>query len=174
MKKSILTASVIVGGCLIIAAGVISGAINLKDEHVIQTTQGNVKLGDVYLEDRYLSIELSGTDGDKIVSINNINPEDYKSVIGEKLQELNNSINRGVPENKRRSKSELTLSVPGEIKLTSSMHYRSKNIPDYTLTLDEKKIEVNKDEYVYGSLIHTAETFINEQQKNYADASQIK
>lgn len=170
---SIIISSIIIGASIIGGFIIMNGGEVIKNEHVIATTQGEVKLGDIYAEKRLLTINLSDVKGNQIISIKNINPDDYiKSIDDEMQRQINDYSNQISQEGI--TPDTLTINVAGQLTVTSEMEYKAKNIPTFTLTLDEINVPIQKGSVIKNAIVATTSSFVESSHKKYIENTFIK
>ena len=174
MKNSIVIGSAVIGVALIALSAINSGAINLKDEHIVTTTQGAVKLGNIYQEKRLLSIKMTDSDGNVITSIQNINPDSYIDEIKKNVDAEVKAYNSSVSKEKKLTRDDAAVVGNAVLNIESSMEYHAEYIPLYTLVLDTEDVNVSKGTTIYGFMTSSVAKFLEKQQVNYSAASYIK
>lgn len=174
MSNKFIFSSVIIGLCMVFSAGIISGAIDLKDEHVVHTTQGEVKLGDVYKENRLLSISIKDDAGRNILNIEDVNPSEAAEKITAELDSIISEHNATVTDNHQIDKASMSLKDNATVKVESAMSYNSSLQSNYKLVLDSENFTLSKNEVIYDKLISIVADFVSKQKPAYDSASYIK
>lgn len=174
MKKTILISSMVIGVCMIVATAINSGTINLKDEHVIQTTQGEVKLGNVYKESRLLSISIEDENGNKTSIIEDGNPDDYGNKIGDYVDAGIKAFNDGKSDNHKLTRLTAAVTHDGTMTIEAAMEYHSEYQSSYKLVLDSEKFPIKSGDLIYNKIMDTTASFVKEQRGSYDSASYIK
>ncbi len=167
MKGNIIS-SVILGACIVVASLFISGVINLKDEHVLETTAGAVKLGNVYSEKELIRISAYGkNDNDtkfRVFEMKYTTPDLYK----EKLKDIiDNTLVTNYTDSEKESKNkttylDLTFSKDVYIKIDYLIDYNSEYQPDFKLNIDSVKYD-GKGELIYSSIVSHTDDLIKSQ-----------
>lgn len=150
---ALVVASVILGGSLFGAAMVNKGLILQKEpeqpkENILSTTVGHVNLGKVYREARGMDITLKAISNDNsspIINLNNVNPSDFSSGVHDALVKLATDLNKAqnLTGDKAYKAEDLSGKMPFELKISTFINYSSEYAPNYTLTIDDKKITID-------------------------------
>lgn len=173
-RVCIIISSIIIGLSLVIAAAINVGAINLKNEHIITTTQGKVKLGDVYQQKRLLTVKVKSQEGFEIVSLVDINPESYSDEIDKTIDEVVKGYNKDQTDKNKLTADKLSLKSDAKITLESSMYYLSEYLPPYTLMLESKTIDLPEGDALLPKLMSESKSFVDGQKISYSQASYIQ
>ncbi|EAW1174393.1 hypothetical protein S922_22945 [Salmonella enterica subsp. enterica] len=170
---TILISSIIIGGSLILSALIMKGLYPFENEHVITTTRGEVKLGDIYSENRLLTIRLSDSKNNEIFSMENINPDEYVKIIDDEIDKQVRDYNSASPGNKV-TPDNMILKTNGILTITAAMEYKSEHIPSFTLTLDEINSPIKKDSLIKNAIVAAVSSFVESEHEKYRENSFIK
>lgn len=170
--KNHLIASFVIGGSLIISAAIVSGAIPLKNENVLQVVDGSVKLGNVFSEDDLVSAKLVFSDDNQDqVLFENVGPEEVGTRLEEKIKELAKQINYNEKdESKKIAAEKLSIKIPFTLVLTSSVKYRSEYQPSFTLNLTKKNVDLPANSNMMETIKPAIDNFVKSQKAQF-DAS---
>ncbi len=172
-----IIASLVISGSLIFSALLISGAIDVKNGHVLSVTDGHIKLGDVYAESKQISYKLivDGENGPYILfSENNINPDDAAQKITDHLTEMAKEVNKVVGVNEAIHPETMSLKYNSHFVISASVKYNAQYQPSFTLNLKDKTYDYDKNIMLFSDLRNDVRSFIREQEASYNNALFLK
>lgn len=166
--SKLIGSSLILGAAAIFSALIISGNVSFKNEHIVPLSGGSVKLGDVYKENKLVSVKLIFKEGEQVL-ISEGNPETYSEDLDGKIQEIVKLINSGRAKSDEQLTAD-TLSVTDDsrLELISAVKYSSEHQPLFTLTLEQKEIQMQKGTNIKTFVDNNVKSFINSQEEAYA------
>ncbi|EFE22135.1 hypothetical protein EDWATA_02888 [Edwardsiella tarda ATCC 23685] len=169
--KGYIVASVIVGASIVFSSLLVSGNISFKNEHVISLSDGYVKLGNIYKENKLLDVTLKIGDNDTQEIISNGNPSQFKDDLIKKLTSIADDVNKmnGKSEDKLLAEN-LSIKSDATIEFVSSVRYMSENIPVFNLILERKTVKIEKGTNLLSSMESAGNEFIKSQKNNYEKA----
>ena len=135
------TSSVILGLSIITASAIYAAPALINEfmnRNVIGTTNGGVRLGQIYNESLKVKVEIKNTEsGDVFLSVDENADRAYEAAQAEyeKLIQASNKSAKG--EDDKIIAATATLKVHMTMTLTSYVSYRSEHQPVYVLTLDK-------------------------------------
>ncbi|HDR2353270.1 TPA: hypothetical protein QCH65_000413 [Enterobacter roggenkampii] len=173
MKEKVIPASLILGGLIVVSALINNDVIKLKNEHVIETTQGKVKLGEVYSENRLLTITIANESGEKIKVMENLNPENYPEKVADYVDAGVKYFNEGKEKKEQLTRQTAAAGADQTITIESGVRYYSEHQPNYILTLESKTVPLKKGELIYKKLMDETDGFLKTQKNNYESSSYI-
>lgn len=134
------TSALILGVSVILAAVVFVAqplVPELKNENVLSTTGGAVRLGKIYNETLKARLVMTHTEtGEEFISVDE-NVDDVYEAAAAKLKKILVTSNDGLPDKEKVSFDQASLKIHMTIKLTTYVAYRSEYQPAYSLALDE-------------------------------------
>ncbi|CAM6712875.1 hypothetical protein LEADMM068B1_03180 [Leclercia adecarboxylata] len=166
--SKLIGSSLILGAAAIFSALIISGNVSFKNEHIVPLSGGAVKLGDVYKENKLVSVKLIFKEGEQVL-ISEGNPETYSEDLDSKIQEIVKLINSGRAKSDEQLTAD-TLSVTDDsrLELISAVKYSTEHQPFFTLTLEQKEIPMQKGTNIKTFVDNNVKSFINSQEEAYA------
>ncbi|MGE5024979.1 hypothetical protein AB8898_12530 [Yersinia enterocolitica] len=166
ISKAIIASSII-GIGIIIGSLIMTGAIQSKDEHVLDISGGKVKLGQVYSENRVINLRSSLSDGKSpLALLENASTDDY-------LSQLRKSVEGIAGDEKKSSLDELSFSIPIHINMSVAMRYKSEFQPSFTLMLKEDDFVVPANEPFLKYVNEKAASLISSQENTFKKVSFI-
>lgn len=167
--QKLLVASVVLGASAIVSSLFISDNISLKDEHVIQLSGGAIKLGEVYDEYKLVSVRMVFEDkSNNQVLINQANADEYKVMLGDKLETFAHQINLEKKSDAKKATSEtISLTLPAKLEITTAVRYRSEYQPSFTLTLGKKTIDMPVGTPLYSKATTSVDEYLKELQPEF-------
>ncbi|EPB4201301.1 hypothetical protein ACROPO_004204 [Yersinia enterocolitica] len=166
ISKAIIASSII-GVGIIIGSLIMTGAIQSKDEHILDVSGGKVKLGQVYSENRVITLRSSLSNGKSpLTLLDNASTDDY-------LSELRKSVEGISGDEKKSNLDELSFSIPIHINMSVAMRYKSEFQPSFTLMLKEDDFVVPANEPFLKYVNEKAASLIYSQENTFKKVSFI-
>jgi hypothetical protein len=140
------TSSVILGLSIITASAIYAAPsliAEVTNQNVIGTTNGGVRLGQIYNESLKVKVEIKNTEsGEVFLAVDENADRAYVAAVAEfeKLIQASNVNARS--EDEKITPATATLKLHMTMTLTSYVNYRSQHQPVYILTLDEQETTV--------------------------------
>ncbi|CNJ08418.1 Uncharacterised protein [Yersinia rohdei] len=166
ISKAIIP-SIIIGIGIIIGSLIITGAIQSKDEHVLDVSGGKVKLGQVYSENKVITLRTSMSDGKSpLTLLDNESTDDY-------LSQLRKSVGGIAGDEKKINLDEMSFSIPINVNMSVAMRYKSEFQPLFTLMLKEDDFVVPANEPFLKYVNEKAASLVSSQENTFKKVSFI-
>ncbi|MFP6863342.1 hypothetical protein [Pseudomonas sp.] len=170
------TSSVILGLSIITASAIYAAPSLINEftnQNVIGTTNGGVRLGQIYNESLKVKVEIKNTEsGDVVLAVDENADRAYDAAVAEfeKLIQAKNENARS--EDEKITPSTATLKLHMTMTLTSYVNYRSEHQPFYVLTLGEQETTVGVGANFSRTLIQVKE-YSDKMGKEFLEKNQL-
>lgn len=169
------TSSVILGLSIITASAIYAAPALINEfmnRNVIGTTNGGVRLGQIYNESLKMKVEIKNTEsGDVFLSVDENADRAYEAAQAE-YEKLIQASNKNAKDDDKITAATATLKVHMTMTLTSYVSYRSEHQPVYVLTLDEHVTTVGVGANINRTLIQVKD-YSEKIHKEFSEKNQL-
>ncbi len=169
---AILGVSIMAAAAIYVAPSVIA---DYQNQNIINTTNGAVRLGEVYNEALKVRMEMKDSEtGDVFISVDEGVDDFYKAARSE-FEKIVNARNKGEKSEKDKISVEAALlKVHMTITLDTYIHYRSEYQPSFSLTIDQHEISAGVNSNINNVLMQVQEYLNNVKSGNPQNSRIIK